>query len=154
MKLKQCAALINDRVDGSSLSPGTYLSTENMISNLGGFTPNNQCPNFVVTAYRRNDILLSNIRPYFKKMVFAKTEGGSSNDVICIRADKTKVLPQFLYYCLCADAFFDYYVSNCKGTKMPRGDKQALLNYDVPEFSLEEQRHIVDAIASLLRESS
>ena len=154
MKLKQCAALINDRADGSSLSPGTYLSTENMISNLGGFTPNNQCPNFVVTAYRRNDILLSNIRPYFKKMVFAKTEGGSSNDVICIRADKTKVLPQFLYYCLCADTFFDYYVSNCKGTKMPRGDKQALLNYDVPEFSLEEQRHIVDAIASLLRESS
>lgn len=154
MKLSQCATLITERIEGSLLTPGTYLSTENMLPNLGGFVPSAQNPNFPVTAYRKEDILLSNIRPYFKKIVFAKSDGGSSNDVLCIRVNKAKVLPQYLFYCLCADSFFNYYVSNCKGTKMPRGDKQALLNYDVPEFSLDQQRHIVDVIASLLRESS
>lgn len=33
-------------------------------------------------------------------------------------------------------------MANAKGTKMPRGDKKAILNYEVPDFSIDEQKRI------------
>ena len=146
MKISECSQLISERLNPSRLNLSTYISTENMLPNIGGISLATSLPKQSVTRFEANDILLSNIRPYFKKIFFASRGGGCSNDVICIRAKSDVVVPKFLFYALSSNAFFSYYVSKCKGTKMPRGDKQALLDYQIKDYSKEEQRHIVDAI--------
>lgn len=85
--------------------------------------------------------MVSNIRPYFKKIWKAKWDGGCSNDVLVFRAspDCDK---DFLYYVLANDSFFSYATATAKGTKMPRGDKDMLMKYQVPVMSREYQREI------------
>lgn len=144
MRVGNFAKLCSDKISGNSLLPSNYLSTENMIPEFGGFVSSNKVPHIMVTKYLKDDILLSNIRPYFKKMVYAKQDGGCSNDVLCIRTDSSICLAKYLYYALSTKAFFDKYIASCKGTKMPRGDKNALLDYEINLLSIGEQQHIVD----------
>jgi len=146
MKIGNIAKIINSKVDGSLLDATTYISTENMLPDCGGVTTASSVPSTKVTAFLRDDILLSNIRPYFKKVFFTRFNGGCSNDVICLRADKTECVPQYLYYLLSTDKFIDRFSASSKGTKMPRGDKNALLSYEFPQRSIDEQLYIVDTV--------
>jgi len=38
--------------------------------------------------FKRGDTLVSNIRPYFKKIVYCGFEGGCSTDVLCFRSHR------------------------------------------------------------------
>lgn len=149
MILSDFVSIISDKCDGSSLSASSYLSTENMLPNLGGYVDASSVPDAKVTKFQAGDILLSNIRPYFKKMVFARTEGGCSNDVVDLRANERLCLSKYLYYALSTDSFFDYYTATCKGTKMPRGDKTMLMKFELELPSVDDQRHIVGIIGSV-----
>ena len=73
-----------------------------------------------VTIYRSSDVLISNIRPYFKKIWFADCDGTCSGDVLVFRA-KNPLLAPYLYSILHADSFFEFVMKGAKGTKMPRG---------------------------------
>ena len=139
------------KIDVAILGEDTYISTENMMPNKGGITSASFLPTVAQTqAFLAGDILVSNIRPYFKKIWFAEFDGGCSNDVLVFRA-KDGVSKRFLYYVLANDAFFDYSMANSKGTKMPRGDKAAIMKYDVPNFTYEEQEKIVGILNALDR---
>lgn len=130
------------KVDVAVLDEGTYISTENMMPNRGGITSASSLPAMSQTqAFFAGDVLVSNIRPYFKKIWFAEFDGGCSNDVLVFRA-KAGVSKRFLYYVLSDDTFFDYSMATSKGTKMPRGDKAAIMKYGVPDFTYEEQEKI------------
>ena len=144
MLLKECCSLINDKIETKLLDIQTYISTENLISNFGGFTFASTLPKGKVTKIKCGDILISNIRPYFKKGLFCNFNGGCSNDVFCIRNISDSHLNKYIYYCLTSDSFIDNLVSSSKGTKMPRGDKNVLLNYNIPDISMSEQQHIVN----------
>ena len=50
-----------------------------------------------VVEYRKGDILLSNIRPYLKKLWLADRGGGCSPDVLVIRVKDERINPEFLY---------------------------------------------------------
>jgi len=137
------------KIDVSELNQETYISTENMIPNKGGITTATSLPTTVQTqAFLSGDVLVSNIRPYFKKIWFAKYDGGCSNDVLVLRAKKG-ISKRFLYYVLADDAFFEYSMATSKGTKMPRGDKAAIMKYEVPQFSYEEQEKIAGVLEAL-----
>lgn len=126
----------------AGLTAKTYISTENMLPNKGGITSATNLPSVDQTsAYRKNDVLVSNIRPYFKKIWHAEYDGGCSNDVLVFRAAEG-VDPTFLYYVLADDTFFNYATATSKGTKMPRGDKSAIMEYSVPTLDIEVQRKI------------
>ena len=146
MKISSIAKIINSKIDGSLLNRSTYVSTENMLSNCGGIVSSSSVPTVKVTSFNADDTLLSNIRPYFKKVWFARFNGGCSNDVICLRADGSKCLPKYLYYALSTDKFIDIFSASSKGTKMPRGDKNALLDYEIPDRNIDEQYYIVDTV--------
>lgn len=142
---------IKGKVDVTILNKDTYISTENMIPNKGGITSASSLPTITQTqAFFAGDILVSNIRPYFKKIWFAEFDGGCSNDVLVFRA-KDGVNKRFLYYVLADDAFFDYSMVTSKGTKMPRGDKVAIMKYEVPVFLYEEQEKIAGILEVLDR---
>ena len=93
-------------------------------------------------------MLVSNIRPYFKKIWFATKEGGCSNDVLVFRAKKG-INPNYLYYVLSDDTFFNYSTATSKGTKMPRGDKTAIMSYEVEVKNYEEQLKIASVLEVL-----
>ena len=121
----------SDRIAVSSLTPQSYISTENMLANKGGFVDAASLPTVSqTTMFQPGDVLVSNIRPYFKKIVFCSFAGGCSTDVLCFHA-RERLLSLYLYYILFNDSFFDYMVAGSKGTKMPRGDKQQIMNFPV-----------------------
>lgn len=138
-KLSDICDYVKEKTDVVGLDENTYISTENMIQNKGGISPASSLPTVTQTqAFAKGDVLVSNIRPYFKKIWFAEFDGGCSNDVLVFRT-KEGVSKRFLYYVLADDAFFTYSMATSKGTKMPRGDKKAIMEYEVPSFSFDEQ---------------
>ena len=139
------------KIDVSALDENTYISTENMLSNKAGVTRASSLPTTIQTqAFLAGDVLVSNIRPYFKKIWFAEFDGGCSNDVLVFRS-KNGISKRFLYYVLADDSFFDYSMATSKGTKMPRGDKKAIMKYEVPRLTYREQEKIAGILENFDR---
>lgn len=125
-----------------------YISTENMLPNKGGITQTAHVPQTgTVSIYQKGDTLISNIRPYFKKIWHARIEGTASNDILIFHPTE-KVNDLYLYYLLSDDRFFAYVMTGAKGTKMPRGDKAQILQYPVSLPSLEEQKRIAGVLGA------
>jgi type I restriction enzyme S subunit len=149
LKFSEICDYINDRVNVSDLTVDTYISTENMLPNKEGITRSAGLPTvFQTSAFNADDVLISNIRPYFRKIWFADRNGGCSNDVLVLRA-RENCVPNYLYYLLSSNDFFDYATATAKGTKMPRGDKTAIMNYEVSLPSIPEQKRIAAVLAAL-----
>lgn len=139
-KLSDICVFRKGKVDVSKLTLKTYISTENMLPNKGGVTEASSLPTVQLTQeYKKGDILVSNIRPYFKKIWQAKCDGGCSNDVLVFQGN-SNIDGDFLYYILANDDFFAYSMATSKGTKMPRGDKTSIMQYEVPIFDIDTQR--------------
>lgn len=94
-------------------------------------------------------LLIANIRPYLKKVWYADSEGGCSSDVLAFRA-KNGHCPSFLYTVLMQDAFFDYAMSGAKGSKMPRGDKDQIMRYELPTFTPMEEENIGNMMVDIM----
>ena len=148
-KLNDICSYAKGKTAVAGLTTQNYISTENMLPNKGGITTATNLPSVDQTqAYRKNDVLVSNIRPYFKKIWYAEYDGGCSNDVLVFRAAEG-VDPILLYYVLADDTFFNYATATSKGTKMPRGDKSAIMEYGVPTLDIEAQRKIGALLRSI-----
>jgi len=136
------------KVSVSDLCLDIYISTENMLPNKDGITRSSGLPTVSQTqAYKAGDVLVSNIRPYFRKIWLSDRDGGCSNDVLVLRAN-SETHPKFLYYLLSNDDFFDYATATAKGTKMPRGDKGAIMRYEVPELQYNTQVEIANILSA------
>lgn len=142
VKLRDYAQLINSRVGIEEADDSNYISTDNMLPNRGGikFGESNLPKVKTVNDYQKGDILISNIRPYFKKIWFSDRKGTRSGDVLCFRVKDASLINKYLYCVLQSDQFFNYVVSTSKGTKMPRGDKKVILDYEFELPDKEEQR--------------
>lgn len=151
MELQEICSYVKTKVETSNYSIEDYISTENMLPEKGGITVASSFPSGKVTEFQENDILISNIRPYFKKIWKADRRGCCSNDVLCIRAN-INVDTEFLYYLLSQNLFFAYVMSGANGSKMPRGDKQQIMNWEIEIPSeKEDQRRIASILSSLDR---
>lgn len=147
-KLGDVATTTTTKIGCSDIT-SNYISTENMLPNKGGVVAASSFPSTGnVSTYQQGDILVSNIRPYFKKIWRATCNGTASNDVIIFCANEG-VDNLYLYYLLADDRFFAYVMTGAKGTKMPRGDKKQMLQYPVNLPPLEEQKRIAEILGSL-----
>lgn len=133
------------RIDASQVDETSYVGVENLLQNKQGKTIASAVPgNGVAIAFEEGDILIGNIRPYLRKIWLADCNGGTNGDVLTVQIDdKTSLLPKFLYYVLSSEDFFLYDIQNSKGAKMPRGSKEAVMNYQVPVPPLPVQSEIV-----------
>lgn len=119
------------KVAVSELTLASYYSTENMLPNkAGSVLAASLPPTEQTTRCVTGDVLVSNIRPYFKKIVYCSNDCGCSPDVLCF-TPKKPALSAYLYCTLYADHFFDFMMVGSKGAKMPRGDKQQIMTYAV-----------------------
>ena len=131
-KLSDIADYLTEKIEISSLNENNYYSTENMLPNKQGIEKATSLPNIQqTTRCLPGETIISNIRPYFKKIYYCTEEiAGCSTDVLCFKP-KNSNISEFLYQTLFSDSFFDYMVLGSKGTKMPRGDKQQIMNYNI-----------------------
>lgn len=148
-KLSDICDYGKDRIEVSSLDNSNYISTENMLPNRAGITTATTLPTGEYTpSFEIDDTLVSNIRPYFKKIWKATFSGGCSADVLVFKA-KENVSKEYLYYVLADDEFFRYSMTTSKGTKMPRGDKTSIMNYPIKLPPLPTQQKIAAILSSL-----
>ena len=132
------------------LSSNNYVSTENMQQDFAGIKDAISLPSSgTAVEFQVGDILISNIRPYLKKIWLSDRNGGCSTDVLALRTKNEKVDSSFLYCCLANDDFVSYVMSGAKGVKMPRGDKQHILSYNLGVPSVQEQRRIAELVSLL-----
>ena len=124
-----------------------YVGTENMFSAFGGVIIENTESECNGILYSSGDILMSNIRPYLKKVWLADREGVCSTDVLVFRP--IKIESEYLYCLIASDFFITKVMSAAKGSKMPRGDKKHIMEIPVSVPSLPEQRKIADCLSSL-----
>ena len=131
-KLCDIADYSSEKIEINKLTPETYYSTENMLPSKGGIETATSLPSISqTTRCLPGETIISNIRPYFKKIFYCTEEvAGCSTDVLCFKP-KYKDYSEYLYQVLYSDIFFDYMVLGSKGTKMPRGDKQQIMNYPI-----------------------
>ena len=147
VKLSDICDYVKGKTSVSELDERTYISTENMLPNKMGISLASSLPSTEQTqVYYKNDVLISNIRPYFKKIWKAEWDGGCSADVLVFRA-KTGVHQDFLYFVLSDDKFFEYSMATSKGTKMPRGDKTSIMQYEVELPTYAEQVKIASILS-------
>ncbi len=141
VSLKDVADFQKERISSGLLDESTYISTENILQNFQGVQSAISIPaNTNVIAYKKNDILLSNIRPYLKKAWFSDRIGGCSADVFVLRSKTCE--PEFLYNVIASDKFINYVMSGAKGVKMPRGDKNQMESFSFSIPAVVEQRKI------------
>ncbi len=148
--LNDCAEYINEKIDINELSINQYISTDNILQNKQGIECAVALPlqGGNVTAFKKGDVLLANIRPYLKKIWYANFDGGCSADVLAIRA-RENTHSQFLFYALFRDDFFIHAMKGAKGTKMPRGDKSQIMEFKIPKFDLPTQQAIASVLSAL-----
>jgi len=133
--LSEICKYVTDKSAFSDIGSHVYVSTENILPDKQGVASFGTTDSSErVTYFQAEDVLVSNIRPYFKKMWFATTSGGCNADVLCFRA-LDKKYAYLLKSIMFQDGFFDYVMSGAKGTKMPRGDKTHIMLYPIPLFS-------------------
>lgn len=147
MKLGDICSFRATKADASEIgTKNLYISTESMMPGKGEARRASSIPETgKVTCFKLGDTLVSNIRPYFKKIWHANSSGFCSNDVLVFKPADTGA-SDYLYWLLSDDEFFDYVMSTSKGTKMPRGDKTAIMNYAVPSFAETTQHQIASVM--------
>ena len=137
-KMSEVSFYPKTRIDASELSDNSYIGVENLLKDKLGRTDFTVKPEGSVIQFIEKDILIGNIRPYLRKIWKSDCKGGTNGDVLCIRVkEPSEVSPDYLFHILSSEKFFLYDIKKSKGAKMPRGDKAAVMNFDIPIPSLE-----------------
>ncbi len=148
-KLGDIAEFSTARISSVKLDCKNYVSTENMLQDFQGVVEAKSVPNETnVISFTCGDILISNIRPYLKKVWKATFDGGCSSDVFVLQATDT-VAKDYLHYAVANDKFINYVMSGAKGVKMPRGDKNQMRTYQLSLPSIQEQYKIAKLLTLL-----
>lgn len=149
VKLGDICEYSRNRISISEVNLCNYVSTENLLKERAGKTIADSIPEQAnLCEYNKGCTLISNIRPYFKKIWFANTRGGCSNDVLVYKPNNG-INDKWLYYLLSQDSFFNFVMSGTKGTKMPRGDKSQIMKFPVALPPLDEQKKIAGVLSAL-----
>ena len=141
----EIAKLVPTRINSTEVD--AYVGVENLLKDKAGAIPSLELPlNDSYIGFSPEDILIGNIRPYLKKIWVADRFGGTNGDVLTIRLTDSHLTPRFLYHILASDTFFLYHNQYAKGAKMPRGDKNMVMKYQIPIPPLELQVKIVNIL--------
>ena len=148
-RLGEIAKVVDEKCNIGKLDIETYISTENMLQNFEGVKKATKLPDTgTFTRFQIGDILFSNIRPYLKKVWQAEFDGAASNDVIVFRA-LSGFDYRFVSQIIKSDSFIAYTMAGAKGVKMPRGDKNMMMDYLVCIPSLVEQQCIAACLSAI-----
>ena len=149
--LSDFANFYSNRISLNKLDITNYISTENMLPERNGVCLSSGLPNsLTANKFEKGNVLISNIRPYFKKIWLAQFTGGCSNDILCLQIPERNI--KYVFATISRDEFFEYVMKGAKGTKMPRGDKNWIMKYQI----LKPAEHLINkyknAFSSILKQ--
>ncbi len=141
------------RIKASCVSAHTYVSVESILQDRQGRIDSQNVPvGGNVIAFHKGDVLVGNIRPYLKKIWLADVDGGTNGDVLVFcRKKPMQIDSEYLYHVLSTDEFFSYDMQYAKGAKMPRGDKAAIMKYQIRVPPLSTQKKIASKLNEMMR---
>ena len=85
-----------------------------------------------------------------KKIWLADRDAGCSPDVLVFHITDTSVmLPEYVYYSLYQDEFFEFAMEGKTGVKMPRGDKKQISHFKIKSADLTTQLAFVDFVRKI-----
>jgi type I restriction enzyme S subunit len=146
---KDVSFFVGEKISVDKLTTDSYISTENMLPDYSGVKTASKLPTSgSFTKFKIGDILISNIRPYLKKVWKSDKSGGASNDVFVFRSG-SNVESEFLEFIIKNDEFINYVMKSVKGVKMPRGDKGSMREYSVFIPSKPEQQKIAACLTEV-----
>ena len=133
MKLKDIARYVTDKVSSDAIGLENYVTTDSILQNKAGRVEASNLPPApcTLTRFQKGDILIANIRPYLRKIWLADIDGGCNADVLVFRAING-YSSAFFYAVLMQDSFYTYAMKGAKGSKMPRGDKEQIMRFEIP----------------------
>ena len=151
VKLGEIAPFVTERTTIDAIKLADYVTTDNMLKDKRGIKTYEGEPQISgVMKFLKGDVLISNIRPYLKKIWLADRAGGCSPDVLVFRSrDENILLAEYLFEVLNQDDFFAFAMSTAKGMKMPRGDKDKIKTYKFPLPPVDIQSKIVDEFKAI-----
>ena len=147
MILKDIAYYVDESIISDDIEKFQYVTTDSLLQNKEGRTIATNMPpqSCSLTHFMPGDVLIANIRPYLKKIWKADIEGGCSKDVLVIRA-KEGHFTEFVYALAMQDSFFENAMLGIKGTQMPRGDKNKIMEFPVYIHSGKEEQKLGELI--------
>lgn len=130
-----------------------YIKVENMNKDFSGVTFLEPSLEKKSIVYGIGDVLMSNIRPYLRKAWLADRGGVCDSDVLVFHLkDGVNVDSTFLYYTIASSEFVKWSMIGARGTKMPRCDKQHLLEKRIFLPCMTEQQKIGSFLAEIDKE--
>lgn len=127
-----------------------YIKVENMNKDFSGVTFLEPSLEKKGIVYGIGDVLMSNIRPYLRKAWLADRGGVCDSDVLVFHLkDGVNIDSTFLYYTIASSEFVKWSMIGARGTKMPRCDKQHLLEKRIFFPCMEEQQKIGSFLAEI-----
>ena len=132
-------------IDTSSVEDGKLIDIQCLSENI---------PSRAQRVIEKGDILISSVRPILKHNYYVGQHienGIASTGFIQIRADRSKVIPQYLYYFLTEETKVKMYqtIAETSQSTFPSFNKDVIENMTFPDVSLAEQQHIVDILGSI-----
>ncbi len=101
--------------------------------------------------FHPGDVLYGKLRPYLDKAVLAEIEGICSTDILVLKADPDRTMPEFLVHSLHTKQFLSYAVSTTTGTNLPRTRWTSLKGFKLALPPLPEQRRIAHVLSTIQR---
>ena len=130
-----------------------YINVENMNKDFSGVTFLEPSLERKGIVYGVGDVLMSNIRPYLRKAWLADRSGICDSDVLVFHLkDGVDIDSTFLYYTIASSEFVKWAMIGARGTKMPRCDKQHLMEKRIFLPCKEEQQKIGSFLAEIDKE--
>jgi type I restriction enzyme S subunit len=100
------------------------------------------------SRFRRGDILFGKLRPYFRKVVRAPSDGVCSTDIWVVRP-RDGIDPSYLFYWMASEEFVAAATQGSDGTKMPRAQWEYVSKFMALVPSFPEQRAIAHILGAL-----
>ena len=98
-------------------------------------------------AFSKGDVLYGRLRPYLKKVIVADFDGCCSTEIFPIQSKE--IVASFLMYWFLTDEITNKVNATCAGCRMPRGNMNDVLKFDISYPCIQEQQSIVATLDSL-----
>ena len=133
-------------VDIASVSNKTFEITASKT------IPVADAPSRARKAIRKDDILFATTRPYLKSvaMVPHDLDGQICSTGFCVLRSTSRLLPEWLFYCVISDDFLRQITPLMRGANYPAVTDKDVLSARIPLPPIDEQRRIVARIKECL----
>jgi type I restriction-modification system DNA methylase subunit len=117
---------------------------EGKINNITKMT--SDYPSRAKRVFKKDDILLSTIRPNLRNYVYIdnEIENGICSTGFCVISKKLNINNKYVYYQLMSDNITHYLINNATGSQYPAVNSDIIMNIQIPLPSLEKQKEIVE----------